>query len=92
MRYGKHDYCAYSILDNIAEYKKEDIKIGFYYVVSDNVLPLKGNGWYSYVLAQFCLDNNIIYKHNIRYAFYPSLTMSILIMLMTISEKMQNLW
>jgi len=74
LRYTKHDFCAFSLLDNLVYYNENDeIKLGFYYVISENLFPLRGNGWYDYALVEYCLENKIIYKHNIRYAYNPSI-------------------
>jgi predicted GIY-YIG superfamily endonuclease len=65
-------WAVYSATDNIEKYEKEDIVTGFYYVESENYFPLKGNGIYSGELVQFCLDENIITKDDIKYSFIPS--------------------
>ena len=36
--------------------------------------PLRGNGWYYHSLVQYCLDNNIITKYQIKYVIHSSST------------------
>ncbi|MBC7766561.1 AAA family ATPase [Arenimonas sp.] len=76
-KYSQYDYCVFSVLDDITEFtdKHKDIPIGYYYIVSDNLFPLKGNGWYSYPLIRYCLEQNIICQQSIKYYLAPSLSL-----------------
>ena len=71
--YSKYNYPLFTVMDEPVIYngKKET---GLYYVESDNCLPLRGNGWYSLPLVEYCLSNNIINENNIKYALYSSLS------------------
>lgn len=79
---SKRSYPVYSSLDDIEEFdmigytKREFLETGFYYVDYLNYFPLRGNGWYSAPLVQYCLDNDIINLHNIKYQYIPSMKMS----------------
>jgi 5-methylcytosine-specific restriction enzyme A len=70
----KHDYCIFNVMDEPEEYKKSKIIEGLYYIETDSYFPLRGNGWYYHSLVQYCLDNNIITKDNIKYVIYSSST------------------
>ena len=67
---------VFSVLDDPKVYNGEEIHVGVYFVVSDNMLPLKGNGWYSHPVVQYCLDEGIITKEQITHKLIPSLTLS----------------
>jgi 5-methylcytosine-specific restriction enzyme A len=71
----KHDYCIFNVMDE-PEVFEEKTKIieGLYYIETDSYFPLRGNGWYYHSLVQYCLDNNIITKNNIKYVIYSSST------------------
>jgi len=43
--------------------------------VSDNFFPLRGNGWYSEPMIDYCLENEIITFSNIKYVLRPSITL-----------------
>jgi 5-methylcytosine-specific restriction enzyme A len=81
----KHDYCIFNVMDEpevfessrlLAPASNEKTKIieGLYYIETDSYFPLRGNGWYYHSLVQYCLDNNIITKNNIKYVIYSSST------------------
>jgi 5-methylcytosine-specific restriction enzyme A len=70
----KHDYCIFNVMDEPEECKKTKIIEGLYYIETDSYFPLRGNGWYYHSLVQYCLDNNIITKNNIKYVIYSSST------------------
>jgi 5-methylcytosine-specific restriction enzyme A len=70
----KHDYCIFNVMDDPEEYKDSKIIEGLYYIETDSYFPLRGNGWYYHSLVQYCLDNKIITKNNIKYVIYSSST------------------
>jgi hypothetical protein len=41
---------------------------GLYFVITDSYVPLRGNGWYSLPMIEYCLENKIIEESEIRYA------------------------
>ena len=69
--YNKINYPKFSVMDK-PEIFTGDITTGFYYVISDNYFPLRGNGWYSYPMINYCLENNIINKYDITMELKPS--------------------
>ena len=54
---------------NIMELKKQ-----VYYIETESFLPLRGNGWYSLPMVEYCISNCIINEQNIKYALYSSLS------------------
>jgi hypothetical protein len=46
---------------------KDKLKTGIYYVETTAYFPLRGNGWYSLPMIDYCLENNIIELENIKY-------------------------
>ena len=71
----KHDYCSFNVMDDPEVFRGEDLIIeGLYYIETDSYFPLRGNGWYYHSLTQYCLDNNIITKDNIKYVIHSSST------------------
>ena len=71
--HSKDSYCVYSVLDNIEPFdgKVED---GFYYIETECNLPLRGNGFYSKPLVDYCLKLELITKDNIKNQWKPSST------------------
>jgi len=69
-----HDYCVFNVMDEPEVFESFKIIEGFYYIETDTYFPLRGNGWYYHSLVQYCLDNNIITKNDIKYVIYSSAT------------------
>jgi len=74
----KFDFPVYSCLDNIEKFDGK-LNTGFYYLEGRsafpvNIFPLRGNGFYSLPMVQYCLRNNIIIQSNIKYQYKPSFT------------------
>ena len=72
--YSESDYCVFTVFDKVEEYKQSVILPGLYYVETENILPLRGNGWYYHNMIDYCLENDIITKDNIKYTIQSSLT------------------
>ncbi|MFN9941784.1 MAG: hypothetical protein ACK56I_20140, partial [bacterium] len=49
-------------------------KAGLFFVQSTNYFPLRGNGWYSQPMIEYCLQEGIIKETDIKYAIYSSLS------------------
>ena len=47
---------------------------GLFFVETKQYLPMRGNGWYSQPMIEYCLNNGLIYEDNIKYALYSGLT------------------
>jgi len=71
--YGNYDYPVFSVMDTVKKYRGQT-GAGIYYVVSDNYIPLRGNGWYYYPVIEYCLNHNIIKPTQIKYTVQASFT------------------
>ena len=71
--YSKYDYPLFTVMDEPTTYKGIK-KAGLYYVETESYLPLRGNGWYSQPMIEYCLSQNIIKEENIKLVLYSSLT------------------
>ena len=71
---SKYDYPVFSVMDSVQNYHGQS-QPGYYYIECTNYLPLRGNGWYSYPLVDFCLKKNIIDVSNIKYCIISSFTL-----------------
>jgi len=71
--YNKYDYPLFTVIDEPAFYKGEK-KAGLYFVRTNNYLPMRGNGWYSLPMIEYCLSTRIIKETDITHAIYSSLT------------------
>jgi 5-methylcytosine-specific restriction enzyme A len=67
-----YDFPVYSCLDNIAVFDGH-VTTGFYYVETDNIFPLRKNGFYAHPLVEYCLQHKIISKFDIKLQYKPSL-------------------
>lgn len=59
---------VFTCMDDPEKFNKNDIIApGFYFIETDLFFPCRGNGWYSYALVEYCLENKLITKSNIKY-------------------------
>ena len=75
MYYSKHEWPVYTVMDGVKPYDKSDLKCGFYFIECHNMFPLRGNGWYPMPQVEYCLNNGVITKDDIKYQLIPSLTL-----------------
>jgi hypothetical protein len=68
-------WCVYSVFDDVREYKGEEILPGTYHVVTNNYLPFKGTGWYTYNLVIKALADKLITKKDITHYVHASFTL-----------------
>ena len=73
MYYNKFNYPLFSVMDKVRPYKGNHTKTGLYYVETKKYFPLRGNGWYSHAMIQYCLDQSLISDENIKHVMYSSL-------------------
>ena len=52
---------------------KEFNTCGWFYVESKQYFPLRGNGWYSYPIIKYCIDEKLITFENIKFVIKPSI-------------------
>ena len=66
-----YNFCCYSVLDNIEPFDG-NITDGFYFIESNNVFPLRKNGFYSKPMVDYVLLKKIIVVEQIKYQFKPT--------------------
>ena len=75
--YNKHKYPIFTVMDEIKQYNKDKkYNCGWFYIESKQYFPLHGNGWYSYPLIKYCLDEQLIKHDNIKFVLKPSLKLN----------------
>lgn len=67
---NKYRWPVFTIFDKVERYSGEALGCGYYYVETDNYLPLRGNGWYSRALIEYAQKQGI--KMNIKYKLMAS--------------------
>ena len=76
LKHLQYEIPVFTCMDEPMKFNSTDsIKAGFYFIESHNYFPLRENGWYSHAMVQYCLDNKIIKKENIKWKFTSSLTL-----------------
>ena len=75
MYHSKYEWAVYSVMDDVCNFDGE-VKCGFYYVETTSYFPMRGNGWYSQPMIEYCLANKIIEKSNIKYQLLPSMKLN----------------
>ena len=76
MYYSKYEWPVFTVMDKVEKFEGDVDKplgCGYYYIVSDNFFPLRGNGWYSEPMIDYCLEKKIITLSNIKYVLRPSI-------------------
>ena len=72
--YSKYEYPVFNVMDEVETYK--GIKQpGLYFVESLNYIPLRGSGWYSQPMIEYCLEHCIIKESDIKYVIYSTSTL-----------------
>ena len=52
-------------MDEPQEFSGDITRAGLYYVETEKYFPLRGNGWYSQAMVNYCIVNHIISKDDI---------------------------
>jgi hypothetical protein len=60
-------------MDKVKTFNGE-LKTGIYYVETKAYFPLRGNGWYSLPMIDYCLSNDIIKLENIKFCVHCLVT------------------
>ena len=63
-------------MDEPEIFKNNIKKPGLYYIETDSYFPLRGNGWYSQAMVNYCIKNKFINMEGIKYVIYSSLSIS----------------
>ena len=75
--YSKFQFPVFSVMDTVIEFSPTDqIKVGYYYVETENTFPFRGSGWYSHALVEVGLRDKLIQKENIKFKLEASKTLS----------------
>lgn len=74
MYYYELFWCVFTVMDDIESFDGV-VKTGFYFVESQNTFPLRGNGWYSEHMVNYCLQKCIIKMEDVKLQLIPSLTL-----------------
>ena len=74
MYYSKYEWPIFTVMDSVLPFDGV-VKCGFYYVESKVNFPLRGNGWYSQPIVEYCLKEGIIKSMAIKYQIIPSITL-----------------
>ena len=64
--YSDYDLPVFTVMDEVKIFNGE-LKTGIYYIETQAYFPLRGNGWYSLPMVEYCLNNGIITLQNIKY-------------------------
>jgi hypothetical protein len=73
MYYSKYEWPVFTVMDKVEKFEGEKLGCGYYYVVNNNFLPLRRNGWYSEPMIDYCLEKGIISLCDIKYVLRPSI-------------------
>jgi DNA replication protein DnaC len=75
LKQSKYDFPLFTVMDEPKEYiANEPLTPGLYYVECDQYFPMRGNGWYSHAMIDYCLSNKLITQFDIKYVLESSLT------------------
>jgi hypothetical protein len=73
--YSRDEWPVYCVADYVESYDGKPISTGRYYVVTENLFPFRGSGWYPHNLVQFGLTRGLITTDQITQQFLPSITL-----------------
>ena len=73
MYHNQYDYPLFTVIDEPVFYKGIK-KAGLYFVETTCYVPMRGNGWYSQPMIEYCLQAGLIKETNITHAIYASLS------------------
>ena len=66
--YSKYEWPQFTCMDEPVRYVPDSGKVpGIYYVETESYLPLRGNGWYSQPMVEYCLEHEYIKEADIKY-------------------------
>jgi hypothetical protein len=60
-------------MDEPVVFKGDVSRPGLYYVETNAYFPLRGNGWYSQPVIEYCLAKGILQENEIKYVIYAGL-------------------
>ena len=69
--HSKYEFPVFSVMDEVEEFSGK-IEPGLFFVETDNYIPLRGSGWYSQPAVEYCLEEKLIAKNDIKFAVYAT--------------------
>ena len=69
MYHNKYDYPLFTVIDEPVFYQGIK-KAGLYFVETMNYVPMRGNGWYSQPMIEYCLESGLIKETDIKHVIY----------------------
>lgn len=75
MKENGYDLPVFTCMDEPEKFTVQYIAPGFYFVECNQYFPLRGNGWYSHAMVQYCLDQKVIKRTDIKYQILSGLTL-----------------
>jgi heat shock protein HspQ len=69
--HSKYEFPVFSVMDEVEEFHGK-LKPGLFFVETDNYIPLRGSGWYSQPVVDYCLEEKLIAKSDIKFAVYAT--------------------
>jgi 5-methylcytosine-specific restriction endonuclease McrA/nucleoside-triphosphatase THEP1 len=71
--YSKYEFSVFSVMDTCLPFNLDDeIKVGSYYVETENTFPFRGSGWYQHPHIIVGLRDNVITRDNIKFKLEAS--------------------
>ena len=65
--YSNYDYQSYRVMDKITPYdENKPLRTGCHYVETEQYFPMRGNGWYSLPMIEYCSENKLINYKDIK--------------------------
>ena len=73
--YSKHDYPLFTVMDQPEPYQPSlgYKRPGIYFCESNDYFPMRGNGWYSHCMVEYCIEQGLITETAIKNVVYSSL-------------------
>ena len=72
--YSEFDYPVFTVMDQPEIFNDNITLPGLYYAETEQYFPLRGNGWYSQPMIEYCLSYGMICEDDIKFAVYSGLT------------------
>lgn len=72
-----YDYPVFSTFDKPQPYEpKHNGKPGLFYVQTAQYFPMRGNGWYTWPMVDYCLSKHLIMPDEIKYSLLSSFSLA----------------
>jgi hypothetical protein len=71
MYYSEYDFPVFTVMDEVQHFKGK-LAPRLFYVETNQYFPLRGNGWYSQPMIEYCLKEGILSQDDVKYVIYAS--------------------